>query len=103
MTPEGYSALLRLVERGTKVKATGFGRVGERLDVARALREISSVNPDALMFGTDLPGTRAPRPFEKADIALIVDTLDTLDERLARQVLRDNARELYAPGRSPRR
>jgi predicted TIM-barrel fold metal-dependent hydrolase len=34
MTRDGYPALLRLVERGAKVKATGFGRV--RLDVPAA-------------------------------------------------------------------
>lgn len=100
MTPEGYPALLRLVERGAKVKATGFGRVGERLDVAWALREISSANPTALMFGTDLPGTRAPRPFEGSDIALI---LETLGESLARRVLVDNARKLYVPKGVPER
>lgn len=97
MSAEGYLALLRLVEGGAKVKATGFGRVEGDLDVARALREISSVNPGALMFGTDLPGTRAPRPFEEADVELIVDTLD---ERLARRVLHDNAAELYMSERS---
>lgn len=97
MRPEGYTSLLRLVERGAKVKATGFGRVGGHLDIARALREISSVNPGALMFGTDLPGTRAPRPFEEADLALITDMLG---ERIARRVLHENALELYVPGRS---
>jgi predicted TIM-barrel fold metal-dependent hydrolase len=86
MTRKGYPALLRLVERGMKVKATGFGRV--ELDVAEALREIAGVDPGALLFGTDLPGTRARRPFEEADIGLIVETLG---ESLAGRVLHDNA------------
>lgn len=85
MSGEGYSALLRLVERGMKVKATGFGRV--ELDVAEALREIAGVDPSALLFGTDLPGTRARQPFEEADIGLIVETLG---ESLAAGVLYDN-------------
>ena len=97
MSAEGYPALLRLVERGAKVKATGFGRVEGNLDVVWTLQEISSVNPRALMFGTDLPGTRAPRHFEEADRDLI---LDTLGERLARRVLHDNAVELYLSERS---
>jgi predicted TIM-barrel fold metal-dependent hydrolase len=90
MTREGYPALLRLVEGGAKVKATGFGRVG--LDVREALREIASVDPSALMFGTDLPGTRARRPFEEADVDLIVETLG---EELADGVLLKNAASWY--------
>jgi predicted TIM-barrel fold metal-dependent hydrolase len=70
MTRDGYPTLLRLVEGGAKVKATGFGRV--RLDVRGALREIAAADPGALLFGTDLPGTRAERPFSEADIDLIV-------------------------------
>ena len=61
LSKEGFPTLLSLVEKGTKVKASGFGRVD--FDVALALKEIASANPDALMFGTDLPSTRAPRPF----------------------------------------
>lgn len=97
MTRDGYSALLRLVERGVKVKATGFGRV--ELDVPEALREIAAVDTGALIFGTDLPGTRAERPFEEADVDLIVKTLG---ETLADRVLRENALDWYLRG-EPRR
>ncbi len=90
MTWDGSSALLRLVGRGVKVKATGFGRV--RLDVSEALREIAAVDPGALIFGTDLPGTRAERPFEEADVDLIVEILG---EPLADRVLRENALDWY--------
>lgn len=90
MTRDGSSALLRLVGRGVKVKATGFGRV--RLDVSKALREIAAVGPGALIFGTDLPGTRAERPFEEADVDLIVESLG---EPLADRVLRENALDVY--------
>ena len=48
----------------------GAGRVREGVavrrvdfDVAAVLRAIAAVNPAALLFGTDLPGTRAPRAF----------------------------------------
>jgi predicted TIM-barrel fold metal-dependent hydrolase len=91
MTRDGYPALQRLVERGAKVKATGFGRV--ELDVPGALREIAVVDPGALIFGTDLPGTRAKRPFEEADIDLI---LESLGEPMADRVLRENALDWYA-------
>lgn len=97
MTRDGYPALLRLVERGAKVKATGFGRV--RLDVPTALQGIAAVDPGALLFGTDLPGTRARRPFEEADIALIVDSLG---ETLAERVLCKNAMNWYMRGKSRR-
>jgi predicted TIM-barrel fold metal-dependent hydrolase len=90
MTRDGYLVLLRLVERGAKVKATGFGRV--RLDVSEALREIAAVDPGALIFGTDLPGTRAKRPFEESDIDLI---LESLGEPMADGVLRENALDWY--------
>lgn len=90
MTRDGYPALLRLVEKGVKVKATGFGRI--RLDVPTALREISAVDPGALIFGTDLPGTRAERPFEEADVDLI---LETFGDVLASRVLHENANSWY--------
>jgi predicted TIM-barrel fold metal-dependent hydrolase len=90
MTRDGYPALLRLVERGAKVKVTGFGRV--RLDIPEALREIAAIDPGALIFGTDLPGTRAKRPFEEADVDLI---LEALGEPMADRALRENALDWY--------
>ncbi|MDQ0416607.1 putative TIM-barrel fold metal-dependent hydrolase [Croceifilum oryzae] len=90
LTRDGFHTLLSLVEKGVRVKATGFGRI--ELDVREALQTISSVNPDALLFGTDLPSTRAPRPFAHSDVNLVVDTLG---EALARKVLYDNAIKWY--------
>ena len=97
MRREGYPSLLRLVERGAKAKATGFGHV--KLDVAKALQEISATDSGALMFGTDLPGTRAARPFSEADVDLIVKTLE---EALARRILFANAADWYMRGESRR-
>ena len=65
--------LLRLVDCGVRVKATGFGRVD--FAVADVLRRIHRTNPAALMFGTDLPSTRASRPFSADDIRLVEETL----------------------------
>jgi len=92
LSKAGFSTLLALVERGVRVKATGFGRVD--FDVKGALKEICGANPDALMFGTDLPSTRAPRPYGDEDLLLV---LDTLGEGLARKVLHDNAAAFYRP------
>ncbi|MFD4403940.1 amidohydrolase family protein [Nocardia sp. NPDC058499] len=89
MSEEGLSYLLNLVDRGARVKATGFGRVD--MDVATALRRIHAVNPEALMFGSDLPGTRAGRPFREADVELIADVVGTD----MHAVLEDNARAFY--------
>lgn len=82
--------LLRLVAGGAKVKATGFGR-GE-LDVPATLRAIAAVDPGALLFGTDLPSTRAARPFADGDVALV---REALGEDAA--ALRDNALAFYRP------
>ncbi|MGM9949946.1 MAG: amidohydrolase family protein [Lysinibacillus sp.] len=90
LSAEGLPHLLKLVDKGVKVKATGFGRV--ELDVANALKEIYQVNPDALMFGTDLPSTRAKRPFAVSDIKLIQQLFD---EEAADKILYRNAYEWY--------
>ncbi|HYT26163.1 MAG TPA: amidohydrolase family protein [Actinomycetota bacterium] len=86
----GLPALLALVERGARVKASGFSR-GD-LDVPAALRAIDAASPDALMFGTDLPSTRAPRPFADEDLELV---LDTLGDDHGRRALHDNAAAFY--------
>jgi predicted TIM-barrel fold metal-dependent hydrolase len=65
------------------------GRVS--MNVADTLRRIHAVNPEALMFGTDLPGARAGRPFENSDVDLICDVVGTDMFK----VLEDNARAFY--------
>ena len=90
----GLPDLLRAVEGGAVVKATGFGRLD--FDPADALRQIAAVNPAALVFGTDLPSTRAPRPFRASDLRLV---RDTFDPEQADAVLYRNAVALYRPGR----
>jgi predicted TIM-barrel fold metal-dependent hydrolase len=96
MTQAGLPKLIALAGRGAKVKATGFGRA--QVDVPDALREIARENPDALMFGSDLPSQRARRPFEPADIDLI---RDTLGDALARKAFWDNAVAFYRPRQIP--
>lgn len=90
LSREGFPHLLRLVERGVKVKATGFGRVD--FDVPQALATIHGIDRKALMFGTDLPSTRAPRPFRNEDILLVHEAFG---EDGAARVLYDNAAEFY--------
>jgi predicted TIM-barrel fold metal-dependent hydrolase len=96
LSKSGFSTLLALVEQGVRVKACGFGRVD--FDVKTALLEICAANPEALMFGTDLPSTRAPRAYADQDMLLL---LDALGEDLARKALYDNAVAFYRPGCLP--
>ncbi|MCM3796530.1 amidohydrolase family protein [Priestia megaterium] len=90
LSEEGLPHLLKLVDKGIRVKATGFGRV--ELNVENALKYIYEANPDALMFGTDLPSTRAKRPFEYKDIELIQQLFD---QQAADKILYMNAFNWY--------
>ncbi|MFJ7950678.1 amidohydrolase family protein [Lysinibacillus sp. NPDC096418] len=90
LSEKGLPHLVKLVEQGIRVKATGFGRV--ELNVEHALKEIYKANPDALLFGTDLPSTRAKRPFKATDIALIQELFDA---KASEKILFSNARTWY--------
>ncbi len=90
LSQEGLPHLLKLVDKGVHIKATGFGRV--ELNVENALKSIYETNPDALMFGTDLPSTRAKRPFAYADIKLIQQIFD---EQAVDKILYTNALKWY--------
>jgi predicted TIM-barrel fold metal-dependent hydrolase len=90
MTEAGVPVVLDLVAAGCKVKASGFGRV--KLNVPNTLEAIARKNPNALMFGTDIPSTRAARPFEAADIDLVERVLG---RELAQKTFWDNPLALY--------
>ncbi|TAN13071.1 MAG: 2-pyrone-4,6-dicarboxylate hydrolase [Burkholderiaceae bacterium] len=90
LSRDGFSTLLKLAEHGVHVKATGFGRVD--FDVRQALKDVFAANPEALMFGTDLPSTRAPRPYQDGDRLLVTEALG---EAAAARVLCDNALCFY--------
>lgn len=97
LTRAGLTHLLALVARGARVKASGLGRLD--FDPAPAFSAIYRENPHALLFGSDLPGTRAPRPIGAGDLRLIAETLG--DSQALRLVFHDNAVALYRPP-SPR-
>lgn len=92
LSAAGLPTLLKLVERGVCVKATGFGRVD--FDVRKALPTLFAANPDALLFGTDLPSTRAPIPYQDTDFTLVTEVLG---DGNADKVLWENALRLYRP------
>ncbi|MEU9132578.1 amidohydrolase family protein [Kitasatospora sp. NPDC048540] len=101
LSAAGLPSLLRLVGSGAKVKARGFGRVS--LDIDQTVRAIVRTNPTALMFGSDLPSTRAPRPFEDGEVQLLAELAGAAN---VNAVLHDNAAAFYRiaehplPGRS---
>src|SRR5699024_1980383 len=90
LSEEGLPHLLKLVDKGIRVKATGFGRV--ELNIQNALQSIYKINPDALLFGTDLPSTRAKRNFDYEDIELIQQLFD---KQAANKILYKNAYQWY--------
>ena len=92
LSKAGFSTLLKLVEKGIYIKASGFGRVD--FDVRAAIVELYSANPKSLMFGTDLPSTRADKPFNDNDYFLIEEILEP-DQ--ACNIFFRNAIDLYRP------
>lgn len=91
-----FKILVRLAEKGIRVKATGFGRVD--FPVGIALKDLYAANPGSLMFGTDLPSTRAPRAYADDDFKLVVDALGS---DAAKAVFSENALAFYKPKHEP--
>ncbi|KZY36428.1 MULTISPECIES: amidohydrolase family protein [unclassified Oleiphilus] len=69
MEKSSFPVVDDLLRHGVYVKVCGFGRVD--FDPIKRLQEMVLINPNALMFGTDLPSTRALRPFRNEDLSLI--------------------------------
>jgi hypothetical protein len=92
LSKAGFNFVLNLVEAGADVKASGFSRTD--LELSSALKTIHQIHPSALMFGSDLPGTRAPTSFLPNDYRLI---LETLGEHVANRVVYQNAVDFYRP------
>jgi predicted TIM-barrel fold metal-dependent hydrolase len=95
LSQAGLGLLIKLAENGVRVKATGFGRVD--FDVKCALKDLYAANPTSLIFGTDLPSTRAPTPYSDNDFLLVIEALG---EGGARDVLSRNALNFYNPQKS---
>ncbi len=90
LSESAYETVLKLAEKGVRIKATGFGRLD--LDIKKAVKDISEINEDVLMFGTDLPSTRANRVFNKEDIYMIMETVSS---KTASKILYKNALSFY--------
>lgn len=90
LSKSGLKLLTKLAEKGVRVKASGFSRVD--FDVKSALNSLYSANPRSLLFGTDLPSTRAPNPYTYADFELVIETLGS---NAAMDVFSLNALDFY--------
>lgn len=92
LNKNGFKHLLLLAEKNIKIKATGFGRID--FSVMNALKELYSINPTSLMFGTDLPSTRAARAYTDDDFMLVIKSLG---DDAAKKVFSQNAIDFYKP------
>ncbi|PTC00855.1 2-pyrone-4,6-dicarboxylate hydrolase [Thalassospira xiamenensis] len=91
MARSGLSQVRRLAEAGIHIKASGFGRT--EVNVQDAVSTLYKINPECLMFGTDLPSTRAERPFNNNDIKTLCNALP--DEQAIDRVFAENASKFY--------
>lgn len=90
LTKDGIDKLFELVDQGVKVKATGFGRLD--FSPIELMKKIYSINAEALLFGTDLPSTRAKEPFSSGDIDLIKNHFSKEQQE---QIFYKNAEQWY--------
>ena len=60
--------------------------------VFEARKELYSINPKCLMFGTDLPSTRSPRSYHDSDIKLLAEAFES---EAVNNILCKNALEFY--------
>jgi len=94
LSQKGLAHLYYWVERGVRVKATGFSRLD--FDPGPVLQQIHRINPEALLFGSDLPGTRAPEPFGQEDMDLLISHFP--DSSDLERILFRNAEQWYLKG-----
>ena len=90
LSAAGLETLQELLAGGAYAKVTGLGRLDFTL--ADVLPELYEINPRRLLFGTDLPSTRAPRPYRDTDF---LEVIDIVGEQGARALFSDNALDLY--------
>ncbi len=87
----GLDELYYWAEKGMKIKATGFGRLD--FDPIPVLKELYRIHPKAVLFGTDLPSTRAKTPFNTKHLEAIQEAFS---ETALEKILYSNALEWYA-------
>ena len=91
ISKSGLRDLYYWADQGVKIKATGFGRVN--FNPISAMKKIYSINPESLMFGTDLPSTRAREPFSHEHLKRIQDNFS---DKALEKILYLNAKNWYS-------
>ena len=92
---KGFALLLELLRigRNISVKASGFGRLGTTNDVLiNRLKAVTELSAESILFGSDVPGTRAPLTFDHSHIRLIEDNFN---EEICKKILHKNGQSLY--------
>lgn len=90
LSKSGIKELYYWAENGVKIKATGFGRID--FEPIQVMKKIYSINPHSLMFGTDLPSTRAQNPFTLKDVERIKNNFTEAEQQ---KIFSTNAQEWY--------
>lgn len=90
LSQDGLKDLYYWAEKGVKIKATGFGRVD--FNPITIMKKIYSINPDSLMFGTDLPSTRAKEVFTYKHLERLKDNFSEDEQK---RILYQNANDWY--------
>ena len=83
--------LFKLAEKGVYIKATRFSKLNYEL-IPSVMRKIYNVNSNSLIFGTDMPGTRAPRQFNQSDFTLFTNNFN---EKELNNIMYANSKNLY--------
>ena len=78
LSKEGLSEIYYWIEKGMKIKVTGFGRLN--FDPIPVIQTIHKINPNALMFGTDSPSTRSKILFSDWDVKRIKKQFSSGDQ-----------------------
>lgn len=91
LSKTGLMDLYYWAEKGVKIKATGFGRLD--FDPITIMKKNYSINPDSLMFGTDLPSTRAKKPFTYKHLKRLKDNFSKDEQK---KILYQNANDWYS-------
>tara|TARA_B110001450_G_C17519551_1_gene439957 strand:- start:86 stop:832 length:747 start_codon:yes stop_codon:yes gene_type:complete len=86
----GLKELYHWAEKGIKIKATGFGRLN--FNPIEIMKEIYKINPESLMFGTDLPSTRANEKYSNKHLEIIKNNFSDI---ALNKILYKNAKNLY--------
>lgn len=90
LSKSGLNDLYYWAEKGVRIKATGFGRID--FEPIPVLKKINEINPNCLMFGTDLPSTRAKVPYSESDLVLIKNNFSENEQK---RIFITNAEQWY--------